>query len=103
MGPKLRAAKAAKVARPRFMKSDFVGPGLQNCFPPIEYDQTDSGIFDNVLEVLSISGRPLPEVVTMMMPQAWENDASVSEELRDFYKYQVAVMEPWDGPVLVTY
>ena len=64
-------------SREGFMKSDFVGPGLQDCFPLIEYDQTDSGIFDNV----SISGRPLPEVVTMMVPQVWENDASVSEEL----------------------
>jgi len=99
----LRGNVNAMRSREGFMKSDFVGPELQDCFPLIEYDQTDSGIFDNVLEVLSISGRPLPEVVTMMMPQAWENDASVSEELRDFYKYQAAVMEPWDGPALVAY
>lgn len=52
-------------------------------------DQTDSGIFDNFLEVLTISGRSMPEAVAMMMPPAWENaEGSMDPKIRDYYKFQ---------------
>eukprot|EP00913_Durusdinium_trenchii_P011507 g10804.t1 len=64
-------------------------------------DQTDSGIFDNFLEVLAISGRSMPEAVAMMMPPAWENaEESMDPKIRDYYKFQAALLEPWDGPAL---
>ena len=69
----------------------------------MEMDQTDSGIFDNCLEILTITGRPLPEAVSMMMPTAWENDASIEGDMRSYFKYQASVMEPWDGPALVSF
>jgi len=90
-------------SREGLMRSEVMGPELSQCFPIIESDQTDSGIFDNVLELLTISGRSLPEAVTMMMPQAWENSTSVAPEVRDFFKFQAATMEPWDGPALICF
>eukprot|EP00439_Symbiodinium_sp_Y106_P016576 s7097_g2.t1 len=90
-------------AREGLMKSELLGPQLEQCFPLMELDQTDSGIFDNFLEVLTISGRTLPEAVAMMMPPAWENLDSMDSKLRDYYKYQAALLEPWDGPALVCF
>eukprot|EP00931_Biecheleriopsis_adriatica_P035288 TRINITY_DN2030_c0_g1_i3.p1 TRINITY_DN2030_c0_g1~~TRINITY_DN2030_c0_g1_i3.p1 ORF type:complete len:2151 (-),score=484.82 TRINITY_DN2030_c0_g1_i3:46-6498(-) len=90
-------------AREGLMSSELLGAQLQDCFPLIELDQTDSGMFDNFLEVLTFSGRSLPEAVAMMMPPAWENTDTLSSELRDYYKYQAALMEPWDGPALVCF
>jgi len=90
-------------AREGLMKSELLGPELEQCFPLMELDQTDSGIFDNFLEVLTISGRTLPEAVAMMMPPAWENSDSMEPKLKDYYKYQAAIMEPWDGPALVCF
>merc|ERR1719460_1544583 len=85
------------------MKSDTMGFDLETCFPLMESDQTDSGIFDNVLEVLTLSGRSLPEAVTMMMPQAWENSTTLDPAIKDYYKFQASMMEPWDGPALVCF
>ncbi|CAJ1373522.1 unnamed protein product, partial [Effrenium voratum] len=90
-------------AREGLMSSELLGAELEQCFPLMEMDQTDSGIFDNFLEVLAISGRSLPEAVAMMMPPAWENADRMDEKIRDYYKFQAAIIEPWDGPALVAF
>mmetsp|Transcript_14150 Transcript_14150/g.33363 ORF Transcript_14150/g.33363 Transcript_14150/m.33363 type:complete len:2131 (+) Transcript_14150:101-6493(+) len=99
----LRGNVNAMRSREGLMKSDVLGPELKQCFPLIEEDQTDSGIFDNVLEVLCLAGRTLPEAITMMMPPAWENNKAMKPELRDYYKFQASMMEPWDGPALICF
>mmetsp|Transcript_62362 Transcript_62362/g.174232 ORF Transcript_62362/g.174232 Transcript_62362/m.174232 type:complete len:2159 (-) Transcript_62362:60-6536(-) len=99
----LRGNINAMRSREGIMRSDLLGPQLQECFPLVELDQTDSGIFDNVLEVLTLAGRSLPEAMVMMMPQAWENSSYITPELRDFFKYNASIMEPWDGPALVCF
>lgn len=90
-------------AREGLMSSELLGAELEQCFPLMEMDQTDSGIFDNFLEVLAISGRTLPEAVAMMMPPAWENSDQMDAKIRDYYKFQAALLEPWDGPALVCF
>lgn len=61
-----------------------------------------SGAFDNVLELLIRSGRSLPEAVMMMIPEAWHNDVNMDPERKALYEYFSALMEPWDGPALVS-
>ena len=39
----------------------------------------------------------------MMIPQAWENDARMSPDLRAFYRFHASLMEPWDGPALIAF
>jgi len=90
-------------SREGVMASDIFGPELAECCPIVEADQADSAIFDNVLELLILSGRSMPEAVTMMQPQAWEKSSLLSQEVKDFYKYHAAVMEPWDGPALICF
>jgi len=60
------------------------------------------GAFDNVLELLIRSGRSLPEAVMMMIPEAWHNDINMDPERKALYEYFSALMEPWDGPALVS-
>lgn len=64
---------------------------------------SDSASLDEVLELLVLAGRPLTQVVSMMIPQAWENDDRMDPGLRSFYEYSSALMEPWDGPAAVTF
>ncbi|MEG2902770.1 MAG: glutamate synthase central domain-containing protein, partial [Massilia sp.] len=39
----------------------------------------------------------------MMIPEAWENHASMDDNRRAFYEYHAAMMEPWDGPAAMAF
>ncbi|VAW70320.1 Glutamate synthase [NADPH] large chain [hydrothermal vent metagenome] len=90
-------------AREGSAQSPLFGDDIKRVLPVIEPDVSDSGSFDNVLEFLLMGGRSLQEAVMMMVPEAWQNDASMSEEKRAFYEYQSALMEPWDGPASIVF
>lgn len=60
------------------------------------------GAFDGVLEFLVHSGKSLPEAVMMMIPEAWQKDKNMDPQRKAFYEYYSALMEPWDGPALIS-
>ncbi|HRW05404.1 MAG TPA: hypothetical protein P5121_09935, partial [Caldilineaceae bacterium] len=66
---------------------------------------SDSGKFDNALELLVRSGRDIRHALMMMVPEAWERMplGEVNPERRAFYQYHSALMEPWDGPAALTF
>ena len=76
---------------------------LQELFPIIEPDCSDSGTFDNALEFLLMTGRTLQESVLMMIPEAWQEHRQMPQELRDFYEFNSCLMEPWDGPASIAF
>ena len=90
-------------AREGAAESALFGDDIKRILPVIEPEVSDSGSFDNVLEFLLMGGRSLQEAVMMMVPEAWQNDTSMSEEKRAFYEYQSALMEPWDGPASIVF
>ncbi|MCE9588916.1 MAG: glutamate synthase large subunit [Planctomycetes bacterium] len=90
-------------ARQGVMKSDLFGDDLKKIFPLINLDTSDSGVFDNALELLLMAGRSLPEAVMMMVPEAWQQHESMSEEKRAFYEFHSCMMEPWDGPASICF
>ncbi len=90
-------------AREGVAQSDLFGDDIKNIVPVIEPSVSDSGSFDNVLEFLLMGGRSLQEAVMMMVPEAWQNDQSMSEEKRAFYEFQSSLMEPWDGPASIVF
>ena len=55
-----------------------------------------------MLEFLLHSGKSLPEAVMMMIPEAWQNDKNMDSQRKAFYEYFSALMEPWDGPALIS-
>ncbi len=90
-------------ARSGVMHSDLFGDDLQQLFPVLEPDCSDSGNFDNVLEFLLMTGRTLQEAVMMMIPEAWQNHESMSASKRAFHEYHSCLMEPWDGPASIAF
>ncbi|HSG71592.1 MAG TPA: glutamate synthase central domain-containing protein, partial [Planctomycetaceae bacterium] len=90
-------------ARQGVMKSELFGDDLPKVFPIIDPTCSDSGNFDNALEMLLHAGREIPEVMMMMIPEAWQNHHSISEEKRAFYEYYSALQEPWDGPASICF
>lgn len=90
-------------ARQGALKSDLYNNNLDSLFPIVEKDCSDSGNFDNVMEMLYHSGRRLRDVAMMMIPEAWQNHHAMSEEKRAFYEYHSALMEPWDGPASISF
>jgi glutamate synthase (NADPH/NADH) large chain len=90
-------------AREGVMSSELFGDSLQHLFPVVEPDGSDSGVFDNVLEFLLMTGRSLQEAVMMMVPEAWQKNDLMAEDKRAFYEYQSCLMEPWDGPASIAF
>ena len=83
--------------------SAFLGNDLHKVLPVINMDGSDSGIFDNVLELLVLAGRSLPQAIMMMIPEPWSKHETMSEEKRAFYEYHSTLMEPWDGPASMVF
>jgi glutamate synthase (NADPH/NADH) large chain len=90
-------------ARESLLASDLIPGDLSRLFPIVEMSGSDSASFDEVLELLYLGGRSLPHAVLMMIPEAWENHATMSKKRRDFYAFHSSLMEPWDGPACVTF
>ncbi|MEY3368232.1 MAG: glutamate synthase large subunit [Bacteroidota bacterium] len=65
--------------------------------------QSDSGYFDNVLEMMVMGGRSLPHSMMMMIPEAWESDEQMEDYKKSFYEYHENLMEPWDGPAAICF
>ncbi len=90
-------------ARESLCKSNLFADDLQKLFPLIREGQSDTATFDNVLEFLVLSGRPLAHAILMMIPEPWSNHESMSQARRSFYEYHAALMEPWDGPASIAF
>jgi glutamate synthase (NADPH/NADH) large chain len=90
-------------ARQGVVESDLFGDDIKKLFPVVEKDCSDSGTFDNVLEFLLMSGRTLQEAVMMMVPEAWQSNTNMDEAKRAFYRFNSALMEPWDGPASIAF
>jgi glutamate synthase domain-containing protein 2/glutamate synthase domain-containing protein 1/glutamate synthase domain-containing protein 3 len=90
-------------AREGTMASPLFGDDLRKLYPIMKAHASDSAQFDNVLELLVLSGRELPEAILMMIPEAWENRDDMDPNLRAFYEYHSFLMEPWDGPASIAF
>ncbi len=90
-------------AREQATFSPVLGDDLKKVWPLHYPGQSDSAAFDNALELLVMAGYPLAHAVMMMIPEAWENHRLMDADLRAFYQYHAAMMEPWDGPAAVAF
>lgn len=89
-------------ARQSQLQSDILGK-IDDLFPICTPGASDSASFDEVVELLTLSGRSLPHAIMMMIPEAWENQPEMDPALRSFYEYHSALIEPWDGPAAVAF
>jgi glutamate synthase (NADPH/NADH) large chain len=89
-------------ARQSQLESELLGE-LDPLLPIVTPGASDSASFDEVVELLSLTGRSLPHAVMMMVPEAWENNDAMDPARRAFYEYHSFLMEPWDGPAAITF
>ena len=99
-------------ARESMLATDLIPGDLKRIYPVITRGASDSASFDEVLELLHLGGRSLPHAVLMMIPEAWENtvggadnrsSGEMDRDMRAFYEFHSTLMEPWDGPALVSF
>lgn len=90
-------------SREKQLTSNLFGKDLERLFPTIQENNSDSASFDNYFELMVQCGRSMEQVMMMMVPQAWENDKFLSDELQGFYEYSSSLMEPWDGPAALLF
>ncbi|MEM9087936.1 MAG: glutamate synthase large subunit [Cyanobacteria bacterium P01_F01_bin.53] len=90
-------------ARQSMFSSELFGEDLDRARPLINIDGSDSTIFDNTLELLSLSGRSLPHALMMMVPEPWSNHATMDAKKKAFYEYHSCLIEPWDGPASIAF
>ncbi len=90
-------------AREKMFRSALFGDDLQKIMPVIDESGSDSGMFDNALELLVLAGRSLPHAVMMMIPEPWTGDLTMSAAKRAFYEFHSCLMEPWDGPASIAF
>ena len=88
-------------AREALFSSPLFGDDMAKLSPIIREGASDTAGFDNALELLVSTGRSLPHALMMMIPEAWENHETMSDEKKAFYAYHACLMEPWDGPALI--
>ncbi len=90
-------------ARQSILGSPLFGDDMKKLFPIIAPGGSDSSNFDNAVELLFQSGRSLPHVMAMLIPEAWSGNPHMKPEKRAFYEYHASLMEPWDGPAAIAF
>lgn len=88
-------------ARQGLLKSPLFGDDIKKLLPIIDTTGSDSTMFDNCLEFLTLGGRSLAHAVMLMIPEPWSNHEGMDEKKRAFYEYHSCLMEPWDGPASI--
>jgi glutamate synthase (ferredoxin) len=90
-------------AREALFATEVFGPDIGKIKPIVNPNGSDSAMFDNMLELLVLAGRPLAHAVMMMIPEPWSAHESMDDARKAFYQYHSCLLEPWDGPAAVAF
>ena len=75
---------------------------LNDLKPVITPGNSDSAALDNVFELLIHSGKPVPLIKLMMMPDAWSKRNKVlPKSHQQLFDVLNSTIEPWDGPAAI--
>lgn len=81
----------------------FTEAEMKMILPVVSGEQSDSACLDNMIELLTLTGRSLPHVMMMLIPEAWDGNEQMDPALKSFYEYHACLMEPWDGPAAINF
>ncbi|RPI95277.1 MAG: glutamate synthase large subunit, partial [Chloroflexi bacterium] len=90
-------------AQENLLESAAFGAEIKKALPIIQPDGSDTAMFDNCLELLTLAGRSLPHAMMMMIPEPWSKHKSMPDDRRAFYEYHANLTEPWDGPAAMCF
>jgi glutamate synthase (NADPH) large chain len=92
-----------KTSEKGFKSPYFSTEEMEMLLPIVTEGQSDSACLDNMIELLTLSGRSLPQVMMMLIPEAWDGHDLMEPEKRAFYEFHAAFIEPWDGPASISF
>ncbi|MFN5376592.1 MAG: glutamate synthase central domain-containing protein, partial [Chitinophagaceae bacterium] len=81
----------------------FTKEEMEMILPLVSGSQSDSASLDNMIELLTMTGRSLPHVMMMLIPEAWDGDDMMDPVKKSFYEFHASIMEPWDGPASISF
>lgn len=81
----------------------FTQEEMDMLVPIVSNDQSDSACLDNMVELLALTGRSLPHVMMMLIPEAWDGNEEMDPVKKAFYEFHACLMEPWDGPASISF
>ncbi|VAV83054.1 Glutamate synthase [NADPH] large chain [hydrothermal vent metagenome] len=99
----LRGNISRMLSREELLQSEWFGEEIKTILPIVLPKKSDSASMDMVVELLLMTGRSLPEVMMMLIPEAWEKNSEMSDTKKAFYEFNSCLMEPWDGPASVPF
>ncbi len=97
----LRGNINAMHARTQLLKKAGIEDDLKSMGPVCTPGLSDSAMLDNTIEFLVNTGRPLHQVLSMLIPEPWDSNHEMDQALKDYYEYHSYLMEPWDGPAFI--
>lgn len=86
-----------------FVSPFFSKEEMEMLLPLVTENQSDSACLDNMIELLTLTGRSLPHVMMMLIPEAWDGNDQMEAVKKEFYEYHACLMEPWDGPASISF
>lgn len=86
-----------------FRSTLFTEEELRKLLPITNPQNSDSANLDALVEMLVLSGRSVPHVLMMLVPEAWQDNKLMDPHRKAFYKYHASMMEPWDGPAALVF
>jgi glutamate synthase (NADPH) large chain len=92
-----------RAAEKSFFSEFFTKEEMEMIMPICDKGNSDSAMLDNVIELLYLSGRSLPHVMMMLVPEAWDGNEAMDPVRKAFYEYHATIMEPWDGPASISF
>ncbi|SOE19959.1 glutamate synthase (NADH) large subunit [Spirosomataceae bacterium TFI 002] len=92
-----------RAAEQSFYSEHFSDEEMKMLLPICDKGNSDSAMLDNAIELLYLSGRSLPHVMMMLVPEAWDGNKDMDPVRKAFYEYHATIMEPWDGPASISF
>lgn len=92
-----------RAAESTFYSEFFTEKEMQMILPICDKGNSDSAQLDNAIELLYLSGRSLPHVMMMLIPEAWDGNEHMDPTRKAFYEYHSSIMEPWDGTASISF
>jgi len=92
-----------KTSEKGFISPYFSREEMEMLLPIVTEGQSDSACLDNMIELLTLTGRSVPHVMMMLIPEAWDDNEQMDPVKKAFYEFHSAFMEPWDGPASISF
>ena len=92
-----------KTSEKGFTSPYFTREEMEMLLPIVSEGQSDSASLDNMIELLTMTGRSLPQVMMMLIPEAWDGNEQMDPVKKAFYEFHASMMEPWDGPASISF